>query len=428
MIKRNVALKCGKTLTIPAFFLQPYHHEGRILRETILSYPPEATSELAGIVSSMKDWPRVRERLYPQTLSPDPAYFQDKVRIVDPELHLLFVGLDTDKRDLLELRLSSGKLGDAKAAGERSNLRDSVDRIIRSDQSERRSKSSRYVKEVYPHMESLAYDIIKYLIDSGSDILIAPSVPITAKPLALKQIQKHEQMVRHSRALFRSVFSRVASDLDFMSMITINAHILESRDISQRLIDSIIESQPDHVGVKVLNLDERETARVETLLQFVAELRRSLDYEGAHIPIHLFNVREFGYVTYCHGVSAIKSPIATKPYVYLNPRNPPDSSPVGKYAHPNDLVDYTYERLQELTEPVGYRLPCHCHACKERGVVGPKEDFNVFRKQHFIAYKSGLEMQEIRRADRATLNVALRDRFARSKQTALIAYLEDRKS
>jgi hypothetical protein len=399
MIKRNLALKCGKTLTIPAFLLQPYHHEGRIVRETILGYPPEATGELAGVVNSMKDWPRVRESLYPKTL-------------------------DNDKRDLLELRLSSGRLGDAKVSGERGNLREAVARVASSDQGDRRVKSSRYVEEVYPFLESLAYDVIKYLIDAGTDILIAPSVPITSKPIALRQIQKHEQMVRHSRALFRSVFSRVASDLDFMSMITINAHILESRDTSQRLIDSIIESQPDHVGVKVLNLDERETARVEAVLRFVADLRRALDYEGAHIPIHLFNVREFGYVTFCHGVSAITSPIARKPYVYLNPANPPDSSPVGKYTHPSDLVDYTYEHLQELTESVGYQLPCHCHACRERVVVGSRDDFNVFRKKHFIAYKGGLEMQEIRRADPATLNVALRDRFARSKQTGLIAYLD----
>ena len=148
MISRNIPLKCGKRLTVPALLFQPYDHESRIVREAILGYPSSATSELAGIVSSMKDWPRIRENLYPYTLAPDPQHFQEKLKIVDPELHLLFVGLDTDKKELLELRLSSGKLGDAKVVGDKHSLREAVVRVAQSHVDERGSKSARYVEEV----------------------------------------------------------------------------------------------------------------------------------------------------------------------------------------------------------------------------------------------------------------------------------------
>ena len=56
-----------------------------------------------------------------------------------------------------------------------------------------------------------------------------------------------------------------------------------------------------------MNLNEKPE-EIRNLLKFI----KSLSSSGK--PVIVFNVREFGYVTFCHGVTAISMPIATSPY------------------------------------------------------------------------------------------------------------------
>ncbi|MGA3297304.1 MAG: hypothetical protein ABSD41_07620 [Candidatus Bathyarchaeia archaeon] len=417
---RYIDLKCGNRLELPALFLHPLHHEGKILRETILDTSAQ-TQHVAGFVISMKDWTKLSQTLYQPTIVPSPR-LQERVRIVDPELHLLFTGLDSDKRDLLNLKVTSGKLGDRKIPEAKKNLRDTVMAIAMQEGLSQPSKSKQYVEELYPFMSSILFDVMRYLIDAGTETLIAPSVPITSKAIALKQIEMANRLSSDSKVLFASRFANYTSSTDFMVMIAVNAHILENTEFCERLIAMVITTRPDHVGIKVLDLDERDVPRVEAVLKFIANLRNAIDVFGRQIPIHIFNVREFGYVTFCHGASVIEMPIARKPYMHINRNNPTDPSQLGRYTHPVDLVDYTYDQLAEMSAMNG--LPCSCTPCQNRREIGDKDTFNEFRKKHFVCLKGGFEMDEIHKADADSLNIALRDKFGRSKQTGLVAYLE----
>jgi hypothetical protein len=347
---------------------------------------------------------------------------QERVRVIDPELHLLFTGFDADKRDLLDLKVATGRLGDKRIPESKTNLRDTVFATAKENGASYASKSKRYLEELYPFMSSILLDVMRYLVDAGTEILIAPSVPITSKAIALKQIEMASRMNSDSKGLFTSLFANYTSSTDFMIMITVNAHILENDEFCERLIASVISTRPDHVGIKVLELDERDVPRVEAVLTFIANLRNAIEVFGPQIPIHVLNVREFGYVAFCHGASAIEMPIARKPYIHISRDNPVDPSQLGRYTHPVDMVDYTYAQVAEMSATNG--LPCSCRPCQSRGEVGSTKTFNDFRKRHFICLKGGFEMEEIHSADGNVLNTALRDKFARSKQTGLVAYLE----
>ena len=286
-----------------------------------------------------------------------------------------------------------------------------------------KEKIERYIVDVYPYLDRLVFDLLKFQIDNGADIIVAPSVPITSRSFATKQIEKASRMNADSKALMDTIFSSQSKQRDFLIMLTVNAGILDS-DFVDPIFGMLRRYEPDHIGIKLLNLNPSDSVRVESTLRFISDLRKALQIEGANIPIHIFNVREFGYVTYCHGATSIVSPIATTPYIYLDRENPPDPIPLGRYYHPIDMTDDTFELLCEKTMQENFRLPCHCKICEEvLTVPNVKDNFNRFRKVHFILAKN-LEMKEIRFVEESVLHIGLKNRFANSKSMTWVPYLD----
>lgn len=141
------------------------------------------------------------------------------------------------------------------------------------------------------------------------------------------------------------------------------------------------------------------------------------------VPIHLFNVTELGYVSFCHGASSMISPIATDPYF----RRRVDQMPpprCGAYYHPIDMTHDPFDILLEKTRRMNYKFPCHCEICTEyeRVTNVPEEYWNKFRRIHFMLVKS-MEMRELK-TSASYLKNSLKDKFARSDRTHWLPFLD----
>lgn len=416
----SMRLKTGKTLTQPSLFVKPSFSDCRLLRQTVLGYPEEDTSEIAGFVTSLKDWYLSGGELYPQPLVEDPPKFTQKIKIIDPELHILFVGFKEDKEDLLNSKIGDTKIGDSRSTSKEPTLSGVIESIQALPRYE---KIRQTIQKMYPCFDGLISPLLKHQIDNRCDIVVIPSVPITSRKFAHHQIEKARSMILDSHALLDTTYHSQLDKRDFMVMLTTNVGILQS-EYSEELISMLSYFHFDHIGLRLLNMNPSDSGNVLTVLQFIRDLRSNLKGRKNNVPIHIFNVREFGYVTYCHGATSIVSPIATSPYIHLDRENPPDPVPLGKYYHPSDMTDDTYETLCEKTMPQNFQLPCHCKICQEmETVVKAKDSFNPFRRVHFVQAKN-LEMVEIRRADPEMLHIGLKNRFANSMNMAWVPYLD----
>jgi hypothetical protein len=416
----STRLKTGKTLTQPSHFLKASFADCKLLRQTVLGYPEEDTSEIAGFVLSLKDWHLSGGELYPEPVVDDPPKFTQRIKIIDPELHILFVGFKQDKEDLLNTKIGGTKIGDTRSTFREPNLKAAIESIQTLPRNEKITQS---IQRIYPYLDGLNSPLLKHQIDNRCDIVVIPSVPITSRKFAPKQIEKARSMILDSRVLLDTTYQSQLDKRDFMVMLTANVGILQS-EYAEELVSMLSYFHFDHIGLKLLNMNPSDSGNVLTVLRFIRDLRENLKGRRLNVPIHIFNTREFGYVTYCHGATSIVTPIATAPYIHLDRENPPDPVPIGKYYHPVDMTDDTYETLCEKTLPHDFRLPCHCKICQEmETVTKAKDTFNPFRRVHFVQAKN-LEMIEIRRADPEALQVGLKNRFANSMNMAWVPYLD----
>lgn len=405
----KIELKCGKSFISPSIFVNPqYGKEAEILRKIEVRYPQktkhDGLNQIDGIVASVKDWSELAYYIFSGYITDEPKYkLTDRVRLIDPSLYLLFMGTDLDKTALL------GSMPTL------ATLRSLVNQI--SSLSSQKEKTDKNIDELYPFLNTqIIRALIEYQIRNGSSILISPSVPITSLRRIEEQIEKAREMNRISRILLDTVFSRYKNERDLMHMLTINLSVLKS-DYIEKLRDAIISNKPDHLGLRIMNLMENNTSQVWALLRFIREL------DKANLPIHIFNVREFGYVTFCFGADTITTPIATDPYFW---RRTSDEQPPrqGAYYHPIDMTNDTFDALLEKTRPNSYRFPCHCEICEEFINVTKVEKsyWNEFRRIHFLLVKN-MEMREMREAT-VPLKIALKDKFGRSQQTIWLPFLD----
>lgn len=195
--------------------------------------------------------------------------------------------------------------------------------------------------------------------------------------------------------------------------------------MAKKILDLASNSEADHVGLKLLNFDDKDTSRVSAVLRWVEDLRHRFDEEEESTPIHLFNVMsEFGYAAFCHGATSVVAPLATITELHFDPNNPVSPELKGRYYHPIDLTYDTYEELCAKTQLNDFALPCSCPACREcETVIRAELRWPSLRKEHFIFSKSE-EMSEIRKTASSTLNIHLRDKFARSQATSYLPYLD----
>lgn len=428
----KIELKCGKTFSAQSLFINPQtKKEGQILATCINRYPVnknhDGLNQIEGIIASIKDWSKISpfyRRGLRSYIKEDKYRLFDRIRLIDPSLYIPFQGMKSHKEAF------------CKEVEWLPELWSIVNRIssIRSQ----KLKIESYMREIYPLLDSVAIKgFFEFQIRNNADILISPSVPITSPLWIADQVEKMSEMNRESRILLDTTLTRYKDIRDLMNLMSINISSLREtyyEDIKKALL----RNRPDIIGIRIMNMDDEKIPEIETFLKFLKELKTCNKYnyldeqykeeideeekEIPRIPIFVFNVREFGYVTFCHGADVISMPIAKSPYItrMKGGVRPPSR---GSYYHPIDMIDYRYEELRTITRPKNYRFPCHCEICENFTslVKVDKPYWNEFRKVHFLLIKN-MEIKEFRET-KVPLKTALADKFGRSKKTAYVSFL-----
>ncbi len=421
-------LRNGKLLALPALFLRPNSLNEARLSYKVLYENPTLTRGVAGYVCSLKDWQSIRSVLSNNVPRIDNWSGQPRNRIclIDPDLHTLFTGPKTEKRELMKVPLDAGTLGDTTIPGITGAI--PLRRVVEAAIGEMESpipKAQNYANRFYDHMDRVTYGVEKFQIDNDVDIVVNTYVPVTTISLADRQIQKARKLLRDSVVMFERIFPSARSTKDFMSIVATNARMLET-EYSEDIIEMLVENEVDHVGLKLLNFNDKDTARASAVLRFIERLRSRLDEVKRQAPIHLLNIMsEFAYVSFCHGAVSGTVPVATFPDQHFDANNSGSPEIKGRYYHPIDMSYDTYEEICVKTQPENFRPPCSCPTCRNYAtLMQAVPNWVSSRKTHFIFNKSE-EISEIRAAPMNTLNVHLRDKFARSQATSYLPYLDN---
>ena len=240
-------------------------------------------------------------------------------------------------------------------------------------------------------------------------------------------------MNKAGKVLADTLLEKEMRKRDIMFLLTVNPSVLKPENFDDILSTLIITEEgkdtiyPDQIGIRVMNLDKNRSEDVQSIVDTIAALARRLELDKKLIPIHLFNVREFGYVGFCYGATTMTTPIARSPYIQIRSANAGKVDRRGRLYHMNDMEDYTYEKSLALSRSRGYEIPCYCSVCKEVGnytKVQEPTNWNEFRRTHFLLAKD-LEMREIKDAPTETINQHLKQKFSRSKQTYWLAFLDN---
>ena len=409
MTVEKILLNSGKEFNFPSMFVElKYASEGRILRELVVRYSKNLANgsidQIEGIMISIKKWEEISKFIFLGYISNEPTYkLTDRILLMDPSLHLLFTGTESDKISLLD------------AINASKEIRKTVNNI--SAISSQKEKTNQKISRLYPLLDSrLIRDILEYQIMNGTDILISPSTPVTSLRRIDEQIEKTKEMNRVSKILLDTVFSGVQEEKDLMHLLSLRLSVLKP-DYIDLLKEALLINNPDHIGIRVMSLYENNPSQIWAFLRFIEELSKT------KIPIHIFNVREFGYIALCYGANTITTPIAADPYFIrgLSDEAPPRR---GAYYHPIDMTNDTYELLLEKTRSNNYKFPCHCEICKrfEKIIKIDKDNWNEFRRIHFLLVKN-MEMKELRETQ-TPLKISLKDKIARAQQTVWLPYLD----
>jgi hypothetical protein len=404
-------LKSGKNIKTPALFVNVRtKKEAHLLKETINRYPVnknlDGLNQIDGIVVSIKDHHAVSPFLVRNKITDFAGKYSTDERslIIDPSCYLPFMGLDQDKEAF------------CKTVSEWiPELQDKVNQITVMES--QKSKIEEYMKQIYPLLDvRLIQGLLEFQMKNHADFLVCPSVPLSSPRKIKEQIKKMADMNREGGVLINTILKKYEMPKDSMNMVALNPSVL-APEYFEEIRNAMMQGNPNMLGIRLMNLDEKDVAETKTFLKFLKEL------EGTKIPIFVFNVREFGYVCLCHGASVISMPIARSPYTT---RTKGTEKPVreGTYYHPIDMIDYQYARLRDEIRSNNYRFPCHCEACESFGILlkVDKKIWNDFRKIHFLLLKD-MEIKEFRETN-VDLKVALQDKFGRSKRTSYITFLD----
>jgi hypothetical protein len=403
MTSSDIDLKCGKKLKFPSMFINIKNNmEARILRNIITAYKnSDGINQIDGIYISIKDWNKVSGLIKTSYIEKPNYPLTDRTILIDPSLYLLFSGFDDDKISLSD------------SIPQLEPLQPIINEI--SKHTSQRDKIYENIDKVYPLLDSrVIYGFIESQITNNADIIMAPTTPISSQTKVEEQIKKNKEMNRASKILFDTVFSAYKDKKDFMNVLPLRPSVIKTDNL-ELLKDAILINNPDQLGVQLLGLDETNSNQISLLLKLIKDLSET------NKPLHILNVREFGYVTFCYGANSLATPIAVDPYPGISISDQPIPRR-GSYYHYLDMTDDSYEILLGKTRPT-YDFPCHCEICiRNKKAMDIGESFwNEFRRVHFLLVKN-MEMKELRERN-APLKDALRDKFSRSSQTVWIPYL-----
>lgn len=296
------------------------------------------------------------------------------------------------------------------------DIRSLIDQIADATDEGRRNLRNGPVSSYLSERKTIQ-NVLEFQAQQDVSVLLTPSVPITSMQDFQSRIDLVGNIFQTANAVVEG--GLVSADTKLMHTVSLDPTIFrkpEDGDSTrgERLVETFEEADPSMVAIHIKDLDHEHRDRVKSLLNVLSHIRESLG-----VPVFLFNVDEFGLVSFPHGVVGISGPIASFPYPRYSGGN---SAAHGKYYHYEDLFGYTRERLMDMTRPE-YRFPCYCEVCNNFEIIPkvPKEEWNRFRRIHYLLVKDK-EMKRISETDKV-LTEALRDMLANSERSDLISYL-----
>ena len=232
-------------------------------------------------------------------------------------------------------------------------------------------------------------------------------------------------MLKDARTLLEaSSLKKYQDTKDLMNVLTVSANIVTDERNFHSLFDLLLCNTPDHVGIKVDRISESDTTSQLTSFKFFREFYEYAKHKTGNNPppLHLVNVNELGYTSYCSAASNIICPLGQPSYPFMRKKGggqstitPVEIDTSTTYYHPIDM-DYPKFRLQNP-------FPCACSSCapivNARNV--PNKAIPIHKRKHWLETKDG-EIQEFRETP-VLLNIALRDKLARSNRMGLITYI-----
>lgn len=401
--------KGGKGFNAPAVFLNPQTKaDGRVIRDVNEVYPEtdgnDGIQSIDGFVVDSKNWDDVAREIRQTGLTARRS-IQDRVLIIDHGLDFLLRGSTIDKQKMNKLGLFDQRL---------------IDQVIEISNAKiaTTQKLDRVIREVYPMIDGRTVrDLMQFSFDKESDILVRPTVSITSSRHIQAQAEKAIQMIRYSKALLSTVFSKWQDKIDEMNILTVSASVL-TRENFQILSELALASKPDHVGIRIMNLNNKSEAQLRYVLDFLKQLREDMVMQDHIRPVHLMNVDTFGYVAFCYGTCSASMPVGVDPYYASRGHGTDYVPPInGQYYHIQKKTYTSYKRLRDDTvnAPVPFQLPCYCEACQHYGTILEVEkhmDWNTFRRTHEVLARD-IEITEVRQA-RVPIHRALRDMLGRA--------------
>ena len=402
------SLKNGKSFTSPSLFVIPRN-----------SYDIQALwsvdnrnhlSHIDGVYVFLSDYKQL-PRLGFSTQSivnQRRSTIREKIFLIDPSLDAL-----TGMQDARQKMFATGAFDP--------QIRKKLDDIS-SSALQNSQKSSQILSEVYPLLQ--VKPLMEVQVKANTDMIISPCIPITSKAKLSSRINFAREMLMDTRTLLEtSSLKQYRDRKDLMNVIILSKRVLSDEDNFYKIFDLLLCNDPDHVGIKIDGVPESDTIGQLSILNFFQGFYKytihKLDNHSP--PLHFINVNELGYPSYCHAVSNIVCPMQKSPFHPFNRRSKTrlsqntnqDSSL--NYYHPINM-DYPKFKLQNP-------FPCSCNDCQkyESAINVPYKKRRMHARCHWLEIKDG-EIREFRET-RARLDIALRDKFARSNRTQLVAYL-----
>jgi hypothetical protein len=400
-------LKSGNTFTAPSLFANP---QSKYDVEALWRCDSEnALQHIDGLLVNMTEYATVYGRLGFNTQSlvdSDRRTLRDKVKIVDPCYNELLSGTEEQKEKMLKTGFFSKQVG----------------KIIDSISSAKISpleKSQRIIKEIYDYLQ--VKPAIEFQTRTNVDKIVSPCVPISSQTKFFSdQVAKARQMLMDSRILLESKFKSYLETRDLMNIVTIHKNVITERNFTS-LYKLLVCNDPDQVGIRILGMQESDIPFIDLLFKFLREFNLFMKVRDKPIsPVHLINIDELGYASYCSAICNIVSPIAALPYYrFLGKKHSSEEErdTSGKYYVPYDMLNVPMSTLDGLR--------CTCPECKrfKKASKVPDDYKPIFRRKHWLYVKDD-EIRQFREA-KVRLDLALRDKFAYSKRTQLVSYIPE---
>ena len=403
------SLKSGKTYTAPSFFVYPQtDHDVTSLWKMD---EKNKLTNIDGLYLSLSDYKQIYQKFgfnVKPLFNSNRITLRDKIFLLDPSIEKLLSGSDDEKRKMY-------------ATGKFDRRIEKIMKEIKLSDLNQSKRSLKIMNDVYPLLR--VKPLIEIQTESNADMIISPCINISSKTKLTEKLTFARQMLQDTRTLLEtSSLKKYKDTKDLMNILTVSANIVTDERHFHSLFDLLLSNSPDHVGIKVDRISESDTTSQLTLFKFFREFTDYAKHKtGKNPPIHFINVNELGYVSYCSGVSNIVCPIGQPSYPFRRKRGggqsatPVEINTSTTYYHPIDM-DYPKFRLQNP-------LPCACSTCKpvKQADNVPNKEKPMHKRKHWLEIKDG-EIKELRETS-VMLNIALRDKLARSNRMGLITYI-----